>query len=225
MRDKPNKDLDLTDPINAYNPWIAEKSKKLHNVVDKIISDALGIYYLEEVYTSLAVEIAISRMATEIASFGTQDVCFVMILKGGAWLGFKLLEQLYDAGHDIPYGFIGLQSYGEDTKSSGNVIVTSKLDFLENFVEGRKVWIIDDVVEKGVTLCVAGEQLQQLHPKEIHLATLIDKKSERLWFPEVVGLKYEEDDFLVGAGMGYGEKYRNLSNVCKLKEGVADVGT
>jgi hypoxanthine phosphoribosyltransferase len=174
---------------------------------------------LKILYTNEQVDEAIGRMAEEISESGNVDnMVFIIILKGGVFTGMKLLESI---GADIPYGFIGLNSYiGESTKSSDKMNVTYKPIFDYDFLLGKDVWIIDDVVETGKTLFHADKLLTQYGPRSIRAAVLVSKgeKHGKEFIPSVVGLEANEDDFIVGCGMGLGEKYRSLTSIYIYKE-------
>jgi hypoxanthine phosphoribosyltransferase len=111
---------------------------------------------------------------------------------------------------------MGISSYGRGKTSSGEVKVTKDLD---NLVEGANVLIVEDIVDSGVTLSYLLQLLQQRRPRSLRIAALLDKPERRLRPVEVtyVGFKIP-DEFVVGYGLDYAEKYRNLRNVCVLDD-------
>ena len=120
---------------------------------------------------------------------------------------------------DVFIDFMGISTYGKGKTSSGEVKVTKDLD---HSVEGANVLIVEDIVDSGVTLSYLMQVLRQRKPHSVNIAALLDKPERRLRPVEVkyVGFKIP-DEFVVGYGLDYGEKYRNLRDVCVLEEGDA----
>jgi len=148
------------------------------------------------------------------------NLCFVIIMKGGLFTAYKILSLLY-LKDDIIIGHIGLSSYDKETKSLGKVKITHPLDLDKSDVEGKDVWIIDDCIDSGLTLDTVVTLVSSYNSKSIRTAVLVDKKNHINNFigtPDVVGITYEGDKFLVGCGMGKGEKYRSLLYLCELEE-------
>lgn len=182
------------------------------------------------------VKVAVEGMAREIRRIGS-PLTFVMILKGGVHIAHEILkvlsfgfdiillqhlhtgEKINDL-EDIVVGYIGLSSYGEDTKSRGSVRVMSPLDLSTEYVESRNVVIVDDCIETGNTLYWAKKMLSAYNPKSVHTAVLVDKISLREEHgaekPDIVGYVYPGRKFLVGMGMGYKERYRELPEVYEI---------
>ena len=111
---------------------------------------------------------------------------------------------------------MGISSYGRGKSSSGEVKVTKDLD---NSVEGADVLIVEDIVDSGVTLSYLTQLLQQRRPRSVRIAAFLDKPDRRLRPVDVayVGFKIP-DEFVVGYGLDYAEKYRNLRDVCVLED-------
>jgi hypoxanthine phosphoribosyltransferase len=174
------------------------------------------------------VRVAVEGMAEEIRKIGPL-LTFVVILKGGAYTTFKVLEvfsEWFTAStlSDIVIGYIGLSSYGESTKSQGSVRVMSPLDLSTRYIENRNVVIVDDCIETGNTLYWAKKMLSAYDPKSIRTAVLVDKLSLREKYgaekPDIVGYTYPSQKFLVGCGMGHQEQYRGLPEVYEIKSEV-----
>jgi hypoxanthine phosphoribosyltransferase len=169
---------------------------------------------LDLLFTEEEVEKAIIRMGHEILN-GNPDLCFVMILKGGVYVGMKLLEYL---DRDIPYGYIGLNTYsGASTQPSKSVYCTYKPMFEPDFLRGKNIIVVDDVVESGLTLKRAKKLLRQFSPQSIHTCVLVDKSDPGLYESDIRGFVYEGRKFIVGCGMGLGEQYRSLKCVCEVR--------
>ncbi|MBA3916555.1 MAG: hypoxanthine phosphoribosyltransferase [Acidobacteriales bacterium] len=112
--------------------------------------------------------------------------------------------------------FMGISSYGRGKSSSGQVQVTKDLDVP---IEDAHVLIVEDIVDSGVTLDYLTRVLSQRNPRSLAIAALLDKPDRRL---RPVSVRYVgfviPDEFVVGFGLDYAEKYRNLREVCILDE-------
>jgi hypoxanthine phosphoribosyltransferase len=171
------------------------------------------------------VKVAVEGMAREIQRIDP-PLTFVVILKGGVYIAHEILRTFHFGFgispdlKDIVVGYIGLSSYGESTKSQGSVRVMSPLDLSTEYIEDRNVVIVDDCIETGNTLYWAKRMLQAYEPKSIHTAVLVDKVSLREKHgaekPDIVGYVYPGQKFLVGCGMGYKERYRELPEIYEI---------
>ena len=104
--------------------------------------------------------------------------------------------------------FMCVSSYGDETKSSGIVRISKDLD---QSVEGKNVIIIEDIIDSGRTLSYLMEMMKTRKPKTLRLCTLLDKPSRRVMDVSVDYTGFEiEDKFVVGYGLDYAQKYRNL---------------
>ncbi|PIQ26424.1 hypoxanthine phosphoribosyltransferase [bacterium (Candidatus Blackallbacteria) CG17_big_fil_post_rev_8_21_14_2_50_48_46] len=112
--------------------------------------------------------------------------------------------------------FMGISSYGAGTKSSGVVKITKDL---EETIEGRHVIIAEDIIDTGLTLNYLLKMLKQRNPASIKVCTLLNKQARRLLEVEQVGyIGFEiEDHFVVGYGLDYVQKFRNLPCIGILK--------
>lgn len=159
-------------------------------------------------------------MFLKIQKYKQRDICFIAILKGGLFTLFEILRSFPYPETGTVFGYLGLQSYKNSTKSNRDVKVTYPLDLDRELVEGKNVWIVDDISDTGLTLDRAKALITENQPASIHTAVLVDKPKlrEELNFPrpDVVGVTYEGSGFLVGFGMGYGEQYRGLREICEL---------
>ena len=166
----------------------------------------------------------ILQMGLEIQKLNQEKLTFVGILKGGMFTTYSLLALFAHKKYDVRVGHLGLSSYGNGSTSTGKLRVTYPLDLTADDINGRDVWIIDDVIDSGLTLDEAYMIIvDNFKPKSVSIAVLVDKKKNRIEknimeVPEVVGYTYEGDGFLVGCGMGDGEKYRHLNCLYELVE-------
>jgi hypoxanthine phosphoribosyltransferase len=104
--------------------------------------------------------------------------------------------------------FMSVSSYGNDTKSSGVVKIVKDLD---EPLEGKHVLIVEDIIDSGRTLSYLIEILKQRKPASLRLCTLLDKPDRRVCPVEVDYTCFNiPDEFVVGYGLDYGQKYRNL---------------
>ena len=149
----------------------------------------------------------ISEVAAQInKDYEGKEVHLICILKGGVFFTCELAKRL-----TIPVSldFMSVSSYGSDTKSSGVVKIIKDLD---EPLEGKNVIIVEDIIDSGRTLAYLIEVLKQRNPKNIELCTLLDKPERRV--KKQVQVKYTcftiQDEFVVGYGLDYDQKYRNL---------------
>lgn len=108
----------------------------------------------------------------------------------------------------VSLDFMSVSSYGGDTKSSGVVKIVKDLD---DSLAGKNVIVVEDIVDSGRTLSYLLEMLQDRGPKSMRLCTLLDKPERRVVDVKVdyTGFKIP-DEFVVGYGLDYDQKYRNL---------------
>ena len=111
--------------------------------------------------------------------------------------------------------FMAVSSYGSGTETSGKVKIIKDLD---TNIEGRHVIIVEDIIDSGVTLSHLMEMLRERNPASLSLCALFDKPERRR---ARVDIDYKgvvvPDEFVVGYGLDYDEKYRNLPDLCVLK--------
>ena len=137
----------------------------------------------------------------------------ICILKGAC---FFLTDLARAMKRDVFVDFMGISTYGKGKTSSGEVKVTKDLDIS---LEGADVVIVEDIVDSGVTLNYLLHVLQQRKPKSIRIAALLDKPERRLRPVEVSYVGFQiPDRFVVGYGLDYAERYRNLDAICVLDE-------
>lgn len=130
----------------------------------------------------------------------------ICILKGGVFFTCELAKRLTVP---VSLDFMAVSSYGEGTESSGVVRMVKDLD---EPLAGKDVLIVEDIIDSGRTLAYLIEVLKQRGPKSIQLCTLLDKPERRE--EKQVTVQYTcfsiPDEFVVGYGLDYDQKYRNL---------------
>jgi hypoxanthine phosphoribosyltransferase len=148
----------------------------------------------------------IRALAAEIRiALPNDDIHFVCVLKGA----FMFLSDLVRALDErVTVDFVAISSYGSGTSSSGEVRLIKDVDAS---LEGRHVVIIEDIVDTGLTLHYLQDILRRRRPASLHTACLLSKPSRRQVDVQVDFIGFTIDDqFVVGYGLDYGEKYRNL---------------
>ena len=142
-----------------------------------------------------------------------ESVFLICILKGA----YVFMADLSRAiKRPVIVDFMGISSYGKGKTSSGEVRVTKDLDTV---IEGHHVIIVEDIVDSGVTLTYLLNLLDQRKPRSIKIAALLDKPERRLRPVTAAYAGFSiPDEFVVGYGLDYAEKYRSLPDICILSE-------
>ena len=153
----------------------------------------------------------VNRRISEIAAQISRDyegkaIHMICILKGGVFFTCELAKRLTVP---VSLDFMSVSSYGDDTKSSGVVRIVKDLD---ESLKDKDVLIVEDIIDSGRTLSYLMEVLKQRGPASIRLCTLLDKPERRV--KKQVKVDYTcftiPDEFVVGYGLDYAQKYRNL---------------
>jgi hypoxanthine phosphoribosyltransferase len=169
--------------------------------------------------TPLRVLVSEERIQERIREMGVQigadypdgELLLICILKGAC---FFLTDLARAIPRDVALDFMGIASYGKDQTSSGQVRVTKDLDVS---IEGCDVLIVEDIVDTGVTLQYLTNMLEQRHPRSLRIAALLDKPERRLRPVDVAYVGFEiPDEFVVGYGLDFDQRYRNLRDICVL---------
>ena len=158
----------------------------------------------------------IQALAKEIRKdFPGERLHLVSVLKGGV---FFLTDLARSIAGEVSFDFIAVASYGQNTHSSGQVRLTRDLD---SSVEGRTVIVVEDILDTGMTLQYLLRLFQQRKPKHLRVAVLLDKPERRIAAvrADYVGFTIP-NEFVVGYGLDYAERYRNLPYV-----GILTLGT
>ena len=153
------------------------------------------------------VEKRIAEVAAMInRDYEGKEVHLICILKGGVFFTCELAKRLTVP---VSMDFMSVSSYGSGTESSGVVRIVKDLD--ESITE-KNVLIVEDIIDSGRTLAYLIEILKQRNPESIHLCTLLDKPERRVKKQVKVDYTCFEipDEFVVGFGLDYDQKYRNL---------------
>lgn len=191
---------------------MASRTEKHHVSQEKRVSgyaegDIERILITKE---EIAAKIAeIGRAISE--DYAGKDLVLLAVLRGGAWIMGDLLRAI-----TIPVviDFIAVSSYSPDTRS-GAVRFLKDLDIS---IEGRDILVVEDIVDTGLTLNYVLKVLRSRKPASLEVAAFLDKTARRL---ANIRLRYRgfelPDEFVIGFGLDYAEKYRNLPFICVLK--------
>lgn len=143
--------------------------------------------------------------------YAGRELLLVCILKGAVAVFADMLRRI-----TIPcqIDFMAISSYGSSTKSSGVVRIMKDLD---HGIEGKDVLIVEDIVDSGMSMRYLLDTLKTRKPASVRLLTLLDKPDRRRveLHADYIGFTIP-DEFVIGYGLDYAEKYRNLPDVCVL---------
>ncbi len=144
--------------------------------------------------------------------YADKEVHLVCVLKGGSFFMCELAKRI-----TVPVflDFMSVSSYGSDTKSSGVVKIIKDLD---ESMTNKNVLIVEDIVDSGRTLSYLQDMLKQRGAADVKLCTLLDKPERRVVDVEVDYVGFQiPDEFVVGYGLDYDQKYRNLPYIGVVK--------
>ncbi|HXM98508.1 MAG TPA: hypoxanthine phosphoribosyltransferase [Candidatus Dormibacteraeota bacterium] len=159
----------------------------------------------------------IKELAHEIRlDFPEDTLHLVGVLKGAIFFLADLARELHG---NVSFDFIAVSSYGKNTDSSGEVRLTKDLDVR---IENKTVLLVEDILDTGLTLDYLLRILRERKPKHLRTTVLLDKPERRVTdvHADYVGFTIP-NEFVVGYGLDYAERYRNLSDVSILRFGDA----
>ena len=134
-----------------------------------------------------------------------KQIHLICVLKGGVFFMCELAKRITVP---VSMDFMCVGSYGDGTKSSGVVRLAKDLD---ESIENKEVLIVEDIIDSGNTLYNLMDVLRQRKPASLRLCTLLDKPDRRVKDVHVDWTGFEiPDEFVVGYGLDYAQKYRNL---------------
>jgi hypoxanthine phosphoribosyltransferase len=170
----------------------------------------------EILYNTEEIQLKVKELGQQISrDYAGRNLLVICVLKGAFVFMADLIKTM-----DIPLelDFMAVSSYGQSTKSSGVVKIIKDLDVP---VEGRDVMIVEDIIDSGLTLSYLIDVLERRNALSVAVVTLFDKPTRRTvdLEPDYKGFTLP-DAFVVGYGLDYAEKYRNLPYIGILKEEV-----
>ncbi len=152
------------------------------------------------------VDLRIKEIGQEITrDYQGKKIHLICVLKGGVFFTCELAKRI-----DLPvsFDFMSVSSYGSGTVSSGIVKIVKDLD---EAIEGEDVLLVEDIIDSGNTLKYLVDILKQRKPNSLKICTLLDKPERRVADVNVDYVGFEiPDKFVVGYGLDYDQKYRNL---------------
>ncbi|MDD6038747.1 MAG: hypoxanthine phosphoribosyltransferase [bacterium] len=174
------------------------------------MSDKIRVMLSEEEVNS-----RIAELGAQISKdYEGKEVFLLCILRGSVFFTTELAKRITVP---VMIDFMSVSSYGDGTKSSGVVRIVKDLD---SSIEGKDVLVVEDIIDSGRTLSYLLETLKQRHPASVKLCTLLDKPERRVVDVNVDYTGFEiPDEFVVGYGLDYAQKYRNLPYI-----GVVELG-
>jgi hypoxanthine phosphoribosyltransferase len=144
--------------------------------------------------------------------YAGRHVHLICVLKGACVFLADLIRYL---PVDLSIDFMALSSYSNSLHTSGEVRILKDLD---SSIQGRDVLLVEDILDTGLTLSYLLRTLQARCPRSLQVVTLLSKSARRIKLVDVAYVGFEiPNEFVVGYGLDYEEKYRNLPNICAFK--------
>ncbi|MDR0405825.1 MAG: hypoxanthine phosphoribosyltransferase [Clostridiales bacterium] len=167
-------------------------------------------------YDEARIDRRVRELAREInLCYGGRPIIAVFVLKGSAFFASDLIRWL---DMEVTMEFMSVSSYGMASVSSGRLTVKKDID---SDVRGRDVLIIEDIIDTGVTLTTLKGLFAERGARDIKVVTMLSKPSRRLVPFEADFTGFEVPDvFVVGYGLDYADRYRNLPYIAALKRSV-----
>ena len=159
------------------------------------------------------IEREVAKLARAIRhDYAGKDPLIIGILKGSFIFMADLVREI---AMPLEIDFIRLSSYGSGTESSGKIKVLSRLN---EQVTGRHVLVVEDIIDTGLTTAYFIRYLKRKRPASVRLCALTEKPSRRKTDVKIDYLAFTvPDKFIVGYGIDWNEKYRNLPDICYIE--------
>ena len=159
------------------------------------------------------VDARIQQVAAKISKdYAGREIHLICVLKGGVFFTCELAKRITVP---VSLDFMSVSSYGDDTKSSGVVKIVKDLD---EPLRDKNVIVVEDIVDSGRTLSYLLDMLKARGPKSMALCTLLDKPDRRVIDVKVDYTGFQiPDEFVVGYGLDYDQRYRNLPYIGVVK--------
>jgi len=165
------------------------------------MSDKINVLFSEE-----TVDEKIRELGEKISKdYEGKELHLICVLRGGSFFMCELSKRITVP---VTIDFMSVSSYGQGTTSSGNIKIVKDLD---DTIAGKHVLVVEDIIDSGRTLSHLLELLESRRPESLALCTLLDKPDRRVVEVDVDYTGFEIPDlFVVGYGLDYAQKYRNL---------------
>ncbi len=163
-------------------------------------------YHINVLIPEEEVDKKIRELGQKISEeYAGKEIHLVCVLRGGSFFMCELAKRITVP---VSLDFMSVSSYGSDTKSSGAVKIVKDLD---DSIEGKDVLVVEDIIDSGRTLSYLLEMLKDRKPNSLKLCTLLDKPDRRVIDVDIDYTAFQvPDKFVVGYGLDYAQKYRNL---------------
>lgn len=169
------------------------------------MNDKIKVLIAEE-----TIQKRINELAIEISKdYKNEEIVLICILKGSTYFAIDLSKKLIN--NDVILDFMKVSSYGNNLETTGkiNFSLDTSID-----IKNKNVIIVEDIIDTGLTLNYLYNYLKNKDPKTLKICTLLDKKGRR---KENINIDYTgfkiDNKFVVGYGLDFDEKYRNLSYI------------
>ncbi len=172
---------------------------------------------MKEIVSSLISAEQIQNRIAELSAqimddFKGKTITMICVLKGGVVFMVDLAKGI---NQDVELDFMEISSYGDGTESSGIIKINKDLT---NPITGKNVLLVEDIIDSGRTLSHLISHLKSQKPSELKICTLLDKPDRRVVDdikPDYIGFVIP-DEFVIGYGLDYAQRYRNLPYIGKL---------
>ncbi len=160
-------------------------------------------------YTEEEIQSRLAELAAKIEQdYQGEDILLVGVLRGAVMVMADLARHF---GRHVEMDWMAVSSYGSGTKSSGVVRILKDLD---TDINGRHVLVVEDIIDTGLTLSWLVSNLGSRGPASVEICTLLRKPGAQRMSVDVKYVGYDiPNEFVVGYGLDYGEKYRNLRSI------------
>jgi len=169
---------------------------------------------LKQLFSRKDIDEAVQRLAAAIErDFDNEEIIFICLLKGSFIFTSDLVRHIHNPS---VIDFMRVSSYGKGMQSKGAITITKDLE--EN-IQGKNVIIVEDIIDSGLTLKYIYDMLIAKEPKTLKICALVDKRERRTIEikADYVGFTIDSG-FIVGYGIDYAEKYRNLPDIYIIEE-------
>ena len=163
-------------------------------------------HHINVLISEADVDKRIQELGDQISKdFEGKEIHLICVLRGGSFFMCELAKRITVP---VSLDFMSVSSYGNDTKSSGAVKIVKDLD---DSIQGKDVLVVEDIIDSGRTLSYLLEMLKDRKPNSLRLCTLLDKPDRRVVDVDIDYTAFRvPDEFVVGYGLDYAQKYRNL---------------
>ncbi|NHM32342.1 hypoxanthine phosphoribosyltransferase [Neobacillus terrae] len=174
----------------------------------------MGYKIKKRMITETEIRQRVKQLAGEIQNdFDNEPITLIVVLKGSFVFAADLIRKMKG---EVTVDFISVTSYGNETETSGKVKLLKDLDAN---ITGQNVVVVEDIIDSGLTLNFLLDHLKIHKPKQLKICTLLDKPERRkVDLPvDYVGFVIP-DEFIVGYGIDFSQKYRNLPYIASVEQ-------